>query len=211
MFICVRIGEAITMTPRSEKELERIRAARRDTILDAALAQFAGHGFHAASIDRIARAAGVSKGLVYNYFDGKEHLLAAVFLRFIEELEHELSEFWERADSPDAIDEFIEGSFAVALRNKERWRLYMSLFMQPTIPESIRHTMTGYMRRALGGMERYLLKAGIKNAEAEAWLLSATLDGIFLYYLIDEQHCPLEKISSILIERYRAALDAQRP
>jgi AcrR family transcriptional regulator len=47
-------------------------------ILDAALDEFAAHGFHDASLNRIIAAAGISKGSMYYYFDGKEDLFAHV-------------------------------------------------------------------------------------------------------------------------------------
>jgi AcrR family transcriptional regulator len=47
---------------------------RREQILDAALGVFSEKGFAGASIRDIARAAGVTDGLIYHYFDGKEQL-----------------------------------------------------------------------------------------------------------------------------------------
>ena len=44
---------------------------RKKAILDAPLQVFADEGYHNASISKIAKAAGVSKGLMYNYFESK--------------------------------------------------------------------------------------------------------------------------------------------
>lgn len=57
---------------------------RRDSILDAARAAFARGGFEGTSIADIARAAGVSDGLVYRYFASKRDLLNAVLTAFYE-------------------------------------------------------------------------------------------------------------------------------
>lgn len=57
---------------------------RRDSILDAARAAFAKGGFEGTSIADIARAAGVSDGLVYRYFANKRDLLNAVLTAFYE-------------------------------------------------------------------------------------------------------------------------------
>jgi AcrR family transcriptional regulator len=51
---------------------------QRQTILRVALAEFATHGFHDASLNRIIDAAGISKGSMYYYFDGKDDLYAFV-------------------------------------------------------------------------------------------------------------------------------------
>jgi AcrR family transcriptional regulator len=53
----------------------------RALLLDTALPLFERHGFHGTSIDEIARAAGVSRATLYQYFGSKE----AVFAELLEE------------------------------------------------------------------------------------------------------------------------------
>src|SRR5499427_7439927 len=53
-------------------------SAKRRQILDGARAVFLSQGFDAASMGEIARAAGVSKGTLYVYFDSKEELFEAI-------------------------------------------------------------------------------------------------------------------------------------
>jgi TetR/AcrR family transcriptional regulator, mexJK operon transcriptional repressor len=55
--------------------------AKRTAILDAAREEFFGHGFAAASIETIAQHGGVSKVTIYNRFETKEALFAAVVER----------------------------------------------------------------------------------------------------------------------------------
>ncbi|QCK87786.1 TetR/AcrR family transcriptional regulator [Phreatobacter aquaticus] len=57
---------------------------RHDSILGAAREAFAQRGFEGTSIADIARAAGVSDGLVYRYFQNKRDLLNAVLTEFYE-------------------------------------------------------------------------------------------------------------------------------
>jgi AcrR family transcriptional regulator len=56
----------------------RLPLAQQQAILRAALDEFAAHGFHEASLNRVIDAAGISKGSLYYYFDGKEDLYAHV-------------------------------------------------------------------------------------------------------------------------------------
>ena len=55
---------------------------RRDQIrtylLEAAAAVFAARGFHAATLDEIAAAAGFTKGAIYSNFGSKEELFLAL-------------------------------------------------------------------------------------------------------------------------------------
>lgn len=50
------------------------RAEREQLILDAAEREFNRHGFHDASVERVANASGITKALVYQYFESKEGL-----------------------------------------------------------------------------------------------------------------------------------------
>lgn len=50
-------------------------------MLDAAVAVFSRHGFHAASMDEIAEAAGVSKPMIYAYLGSKDDLFSACIRR----------------------------------------------------------------------------------------------------------------------------------
>ncbi len=56
--------------PRAENYEER-----RQSLLDAAAAMFAERGFDGASMSQIARQCGVSKALLYHYYQSKEELL----------------------------------------------------------------------------------------------------------------------------------------
>jgi AcrR family transcriptional regulator len=57
------------------------RAEREDEMLHAAGRAFATHGFHDASMDAIAQAAGISKPMLYNYFGSKQGLYVAYVQR----------------------------------------------------------------------------------------------------------------------------------
>lgn len=55
----------------------RRKDARPSEILDAALVEFVERGYAAARLEDVARRAGVTKGTLYLYFDGKEALFKA--------------------------------------------------------------------------------------------------------------------------------------
>jgi AcrR family transcriptional regulator len=59
---------------------------QQQAILRAALEEFAAHGFHDASLNRVIEAARISKGSMYYYFDGKEDLYAYVAQTELERL-----------------------------------------------------------------------------------------------------------------------------
>jgi len=57
------------------------RAVRAEQLLDLAERLFAERGFHAASMDELARRAGVSKPVIYDHFGSKEQLFATCVRR----------------------------------------------------------------------------------------------------------------------------------
>ncbi|MEO0916358.1 MAG: TetR/AcrR family transcriptional regulator [Pseudomonadota bacterium] len=63
--------EACPGKPRRRKE------ARPAEIVAAGIAEFEEHGFHRSNLNRIAKAAGISKGTIYLYFESKEALFLA--------------------------------------------------------------------------------------------------------------------------------------
>ena len=61
------------------------QAERREEILDAALAEFAEHGYHGGSTEGIARRAGISQPYVFRLFGTKQELFKAVVARCFRE------------------------------------------------------------------------------------------------------------------------------
>lgn len=56
----------------------KLSEAKRAQILSGARQMFMEHGFASTSVEKIAKAAGVSKGTIYNYFPSKELLFVAL-------------------------------------------------------------------------------------------------------------------------------------
>lgn len=72
-----------TITKRPKPRWRRRKDARPEEIVNAALEVFADRGFAATKLEDIARRAGVTKGTIYLYFDGKEALFKALIRQTI--------------------------------------------------------------------------------------------------------------------------------
>ncbi len=82
----------------------KLPVAQQHAILSAALEEFAAHGFHDASLNRVIEVAGISKGSMYYYFDGKEDLYAHVARVELERLITRVDPFdVSSASNPDAF------------------------------------------------------------------------------------------------------------
>ena len=67
------------MSARKKPTSADVAADRRKQILRAAVDVFAERGFHRTRVSDIAKKAGVAYGLIYHYFDSKDHVLNSVF------------------------------------------------------------------------------------------------------------------------------------
>ena len=76
---------------------DRIQA-RRQQVLEAAAEAFRRRGFHAASMVEIARMAGMSPGHIYNLFENKDDIIAAIVERDSREVLDRISAFQQESD-----------------------------------------------------------------------------------------------------------------
>jgi AcrR family transcriptional regulator len=83
--------------------------AQRERILGAAKQCFVGEGFHAASMAEIAKAADMSPGLIYRYFDSKAAIVRAIIDRQIEDARCVLDQLGSAEDLVSAILDAFEG------------------------------------------------------------------------------------------------------
>lgn len=88
-------------TPKAEAHAE----SQRERILDAAQKCFIEHGFHGASMARIAGEAAISAGLAYRYFESKNAIMLAIIAR---ELEGKRERIQELCTGNDFLDSVLE-------------------------------------------------------------------------------------------------------
>jgi AcrR family transcriptional regulator len=85
---------------------------QQQAVVHAALDEFATHGFNAGSLNRIIDAAGISKGSMYYYFDGKEDLYVYVAGVELGRLFQATGPFpVPTVDTPDAFWSTLEGYY----------------------------------------------------------------------------------------------------
>ena len=91
-------------------------------MLEVARSVFGRRGFHAASMEQIAKGAGVTKPMLYAYFGSKEGLFAACVSLDAEALRARIRKVVEAARRPD--EAFFQGLMAVfdfAEENRQPW------------------------------------------------------------------------------------------
>lgn len=81
-----------------ERRKTLVDSMMRDAIYEGAVAVLAEHGLAGATMDRVAAAAGVAKGSLYNYFRSKDELLTFVHDRTLQPLIEANEEIAGRTD-----------------------------------------------------------------------------------------------------------------
>ena len=169
------------MSPRGEELNRGLRERSRRHILDAALRLFAAKGFADTSMADVARAAGVSKGLAYNYFGSKEEILEELLERRLAE---RLAED-ERAAGAGAPTERLAALIDAAVRRVEAEpaaeRLWMTLALRageaPAL-ETARERLRNRWLAAEREREALFAALGAGDPAAEAGLFEALLSGL---------------------------------
>jgi TetR/AcrR family transcriptional regulator, fatty acid metabolism regulator protein len=103
-----------------------LTAFRTSALLDAARRVFGKSGFEAATIDEIAREAGVAKGTVYLYYRSKRSIYWAALQQGIAELDAQTRERVRRAATlHEAIRNFILTKVEYFDERREFFRIYV--------------------------------------------------------------------------------------
>lgn len=155
---------------------------KRRRFVDAALSEFALRDYRAASVGRIVAAAGIAKGSVYQYFDGKldlyrylVDLAAETRFRFIDAA--------RAGDAPDFFSQVRQAAFHGARFDFGKPRhaslLYHAVY-EPSTPETLE--VSSRLRAVSHAYLRGLVDAGIARGD-----LRPDLDRDMTVYVIYQQ------------------------
>src|SRR5437764_7650669 len=104
------------------------QAERREEILDAALAEFAEHGYHGGSTEDIARRAGISQPYVFRLFGTKQELFKAVVARCFRETLEMFQRAAEGKRGKEALDAMGNAYVERLLTDRKRLQLQMQAY-----------------------------------------------------------------------------------
>jgi len=188
--------------PRSKQQFEEIRNKSRQQILDAALKLFSEKGFDKTSVSDIAREAGVSKGLAYNYFESKQKLAEAIFEMTIE-LGKEMEAVVDGIEDPyEKLAVFIDLSRKFIRENETLWRFLVNFSLQPKVTPGIIEYASDYNNHMLYKVEEIFRSIGIENARNETYIYSALFDGIGMNYYLLNKNFPIDEVMDLFRQKY---------
>lgn len=190
------------MAPRTEEQFEKIRKDRKKTIQSAAMEVFAEQGYHNASMSMIAKKAGVSKGLIYNYFESKEELVKFMMMDLVDEVMHDMHlDVLEDMTREDFIY-FIDKGFELVLEDTQKWKLYMTVAMQPEVMALVMDKMIEKMQPYMIMCTKYFEKKGYEDPMVMMRYFSAVMDGVQFHIMMDKENFPVEGVKKMIIDQF---------
>ena len=187
--------------PRTEEQFEEIREARRQQIMDAALELFGNEGYYTTSISKIAAKAGISKGLMYNYFTGKEELVKAIIHEGFEQIMNTFDPNKDGILTDEELVYFLEENFRLIKENIAYWKLYYAVMMQPAVYKLVVEEYTKVVPELLKVFTEFFRKRGAEKPELEALYFGALMDGICFNFVLSPEIFPIEEMKKFILKK----------
>jgi AcrR family transcriptional regulator len=175
-------------------------------ILEAAMDLFIRQGYHATSISDVARHAGISKGLMYNYFQGKEELLATMVTERIEAIAQVMQDAAALTEPIEQLKFIIGHAIDSVYQKPEEHRFYLHLQTQPEADQELIKYSRLLVEEAARQFElqcRIFERLGVAEPRKRSLYFSSTLQGIMLMISTYPQQFPIEEIKAQMLDEFR--------
>jgi AcrR family transcriptional regulator len=205
------------LEPRKDEVRDLVVRARREQILGAATRVFAEKGFSRATTREVARAAGVSEGTIYNYFEDKDALLMAI-LDKLNETERRAEDFEEgmAADFRGFLEQYLRRRMSLIWENREVFRVVISEMLVNSELRKLylRRVVEPTMRIAEENFRSRMEQGEVREMDAPLAMRSvagAVLGVLVLGLLGDEEiNSRSDEVSDVLAGLLLHGLDAKK-
>lgn len=191
------------MSPMSSQQLQALRKVRRHKILRTALRLFARRGYQSTSISELAAAAGISKGLMYNYFKSKEELLEHTTQMVLNDLSALFEVGDVEDDPPLRLERFIRSGYALLQRHHREYKMFLLLSLQLPRRSRAARMIDQFWMRLFDHANGLFLQMGYPDGQRMAYAYGAMMDGLaFQYVLFGGNRFPFGETIEAIIEQY---------
>lgn len=172
---------------------------KQEKILEAALVLFAKEGYNATSTSKVAKAAGVSEGLIFRHFGNKEGLLQAILEFGADKLKDLVVDIVMEPDPKEVIRKSIELPANVNKADYDFWKLQFKLKWELEVNsdkkmESLHMALTNAFK-----------KLNYKTPELEASLILLFIDGM-ASSMLKGSSLNVNDIIQLLLDKYELKL-----
>jgi AcrR family transcriptional regulator len=194
---------------------EEARQRTRERLLDAAAEVFKRLGYHGASLEAVAEAAGYTKGAVYSNFDTKADLFMALLDRYVQAETAGQELLFAGMTIDEAIDS-LEAIFDRQIRSDPLWTvLRMEFWLVASRDPEVRQRLTAdaetYRQRAGKLIDQMLARAD-RTAPFTGRELGILLNALATGLAVQIQHEPDAVDPKLLVRAARvlAGIDSDR-
>lgn len=162
---------------------EREREAKRELILSAAMELFALKEFKSVTIREIAKAAKLSPGTIYRYYENLDDLFVDVFFLGANEIVDILTEEYKRNEVL-SIERFSKAYIGYLNDNMSFFQMMSHFMLGGKLSEDATLKLNPTMRGLIYQIERVIKGNGItKDTRRTAHALFSALNGIMISYV----------------------------
>lgn len=198
------------------------RVLTRQRLLDGAEAMFARNGFHAASVEEIAREAGATTGALYSNFAGKEDLFLALFE---ERIAADVGDYSQIVAEGTTVEEQARGAadrwMAILRERPDYFPLFIEFWAYSIRGPQLRERLAGQFAvlRSAGarlfseGAKQQGISLNTEASEFVGMLITALGNGLALEKLVDPDAVPDALYGDMLVLIFQAlqALARENP
>lgn len=194
--------------PRTKEQFEEIRESRKKQIMSSALELFAKEGYGHVSISSLAKHAGISKGLMYNYFESKEQLLKEVLNNGVNEIIALFDPNHDGIITPDEVELLIRKTFQMMRENQVYWVRFLRVMIQPNVSEFLKEgDFARLMENYFGMFEAYFQERGFEDPILEIFHFSVLMEGFGMMMIYSDGMLTLppgifEKFEERIVKTY---------
>lgn len=184
-----------------------IGAARRRDLIRGTIASIARLGYHNSTVQTICDEAGLSRGLIGHYFEGKDDLLLEAFRYLVRQLRQET----RRAMNTVGLDPLarllavIEVTFRKPIMGRDEAAVWLAfwgvVYWHPGLRKVHLRVWRAYRKSISSLLENAARERGIAlDTRIAGWTFAQMVDGLWLGWVMDETAYTPEEAKNIMQE-----------
>ncbi|MCK4767423.1 MAG: TetR/AcrR family transcriptional regulator [Desulfobacula sp.] len=162
---------------------EKEKEARRQIVIESALALFAKKPFYEVGMREVADEAGISPATIYRYFSSQEELFNEAFLQDISSASKEFKSMVLK-DKPASIEEFGIKFVEHLFENESTFQMMTYLMLKNNLANPVMGKFDSVTKISFDLFEQLLIRHGVKKENARMYSHSfiASITGILMTF-----------------------------
>lgn len=162
---------------------EKEKQARKQIVIESALALFAKKPFYEVGMREVADEAGISPATIYRYFPSQEELFNEAFLQDISSASREFQRMVGN-DQPASIEEFAVKFVSHLIENESSFQMMTYLMLKDNLANPVMGKFESVTKVFFDLFSKLLVRHGVEEEEARLYSHSfiASITGILMTF-----------------------------